>query len=144
TPYGADSSIEVQPVVPFKPKTTYAVVVTTELTDVDGVHVKPSPDFAQLLAGTNLSDDQTAWRAKLQPVISFVKDAFNINSDDLALVNLFTTQHTTDDLVAIQHRLSTGDLVPGAPCFANCPIQNFDTGIFPENTDQYRDLIGSF
>ena len=55
--------------MPLKPKTTYAVVVTTDLTDVDGKPVKPSPDFAQLLAGTNLSPEQAAWRAKLQPVI---------------------------------------------------------------------------
>ena len=109
-----------QPILPLKPKTTYALVVTTELTDVDGHHVKPSPDFAQLLAGTDLSPEQTAWRAKLQPVISFVKDAFKIDTDGLALVDVFTTEHTTDDLVAIQHRLSTGDLVPGAPVFENC------------------------
>lgn len=145
TAYGPDSSIEVQPIVPLKPKTTYAVVVTTELTDVDGDHVKPSPDFAQLLAGTNLSTDQAAWRAKLLPVISFMKTAFSIDIDGLALVDVFTTQHTTDDLVAIQHRINTGaDLVPGAPCFESCPLQNFDTGVFPENTDGYKSLIGSY
>jgi len=142
--YGPDSSIEVQPVVPFKPKTTYAVVVTTDLTDVNGSHVKPSGDFAQLLAGTNLTDDQAAWLAKLQPVIAFVNDAFGVDSSALALVDVFTTEHTTDDLMAIQQRLNTGaDLVPGAPCFANCAIPNFTTGIFPENTDGYKSLIGS-
>ena len=145
TAYGPDSSIEVQPVVPLKPKTTYAFVVTTELTDVGGEHVKPSPDFAQLLAGTNLTADQTAWRAKLQPVIAFMKSAFNVDTSGLALVDVFTTEHTTDDLEAIQHRLDTGtDLVPGAPCFQDCPIKNLTTGVYPENTQPYRDLIGSF
>ncbi len=141
--YGPDSSIEIQPIVPLKPKTTYAVVVTTDLTDVDGDHVKPSPDFAQLLAGTGLSADQAAWRAKLLPVITFMKSAFGVDTDGLALVDVFTTQHTTDDLEAIQHRLTTGDLVPGAPCFENCPIKNLETGIFPENTQGYKNLIGS-
>src|SRR5262249_3023902 len=93
TAYGPDSSIEVQPVVPFKPKTTYAVVITTELTDVAGEHVKASPDFAQLLAGTNLSPELTAWRARLQPVIDFMKTAFGVDTDGLALVNVFTTLH---------------------------------------------------
>ncbi len=145
TAYEPDSSIELQPILPLKPKTTYAVVVTSDVTDVDGNHVKPSPDFAKLLAGTDLSADQAAWRAKLLPVISFVNDAFKIESSSVALVDVFTTQHTTDDLEAIQHRLNTGaDLVPGSPCFANCALKNFETGIFPENTQEYRDLIGSF
>src|SRR5579862_7007811 len=145
TAYAPENSIELQPLMPLKPKTTYAVVATTDLTDVDGNHVKPSADFSQLLAGTNLTADQAAWSAKLQPVVSFVKDAFGIDSDSLALVDVFTTQHTTDDLLAIQHRINDGtDLIPGAPCFANCALKNFETGIFAENTQEYRDLIGSY
>jgi len=145
TAYEPDSSIEVQPILPLKPKTRYAVIVTTELTDGDGHHVKASPDFAQLLAGVDLTPDEAAWRATLAPVIGFVNQTFNIGTDELALVEVFTTEHTTDDLVSIQHRLSTGnDLVPGAPCFENCAINNFETGIFGENTQEYRDLIGEF
>ena len=144
TAYEPDASIELQPVVPLKPKTTYAVVVTTDITDVDGQPVKLSPDFAKLLAGTDLSPDQAAWRAKLLPVITFVNDAFSIDTTGLALVDIFTTQHTTDDLVAIQRRLSTGDLVPGSPVFENSPIKGLQTGIFPEGTQPFRDLIGSY
>ena len=73
-----------------------------------------------------------------------MNDTFQIDSDGLALVDIFTTESTTDDLVAIQHRLSTGDLVPGPPVFENSPIQGLDTGIFPEGTQEYRDLIGAY
>ena len=142
--YAPDASIEVYPVVPLKPKTTYALVVTTALTDVDGHHAKPSPDFVRLLAGTGLDPDLTAWRAHLQPVLTFVKSTYKIDTDGLALVEVFTTESTTDDLVTIQRRLTTGELVPGPPVFENAPLRNLETGIFPAGTQEYRDLIGTF
>jgi len=141
--YNPEHSIEVRPVRPLKPKTTYALVVTSALADADGNPIQPSADFAQLLAGTNLNPDLTAWRARLQPVIAFVNSAFGIAPNMLALVDLFTTQPTTDDLIAIQQRLTSGDLTPGLPVFVNPPLGNLDTGIFAEGTPQYTSLIGA-
>ncbi|HVM95977.1 MAG TPA: Ig-like domain-containing protein, partial [Candidatus Acidoferrales bacterium] len=142
TAYDPDNSIEIQPVVPFKPKTTYALILTTDITDGNGNHIMPSPDFTKLLAGTDLSPDLAAWRSKLQPVIDFAANNLDINQQALALVDLFTTLPTTDDLVAIEHRLATGNLVPGMPVFDQ-PLGNLQTGIFPEGSAGYADLIGA-
>ena len=146
TAYQPDLSIEVQPILPLKPKTTYAVVVTTDIVDIDGKRVQPSPDFARLLAGSDLTPALAAWRERLEPVIDHVRRTFGVGTARLALVDLFTTQSITDDLVAIQQRLTTGELVPGAPCFDNCVIRGsaVETGIFPEGTQRYREIIGSF
>ncbi|MBI3785997.1 MAG: Ig-like domain-containing protein, partial [Deltaproteobacteria bacterium] len=57
--YDPDNSIEVQPVIPLKPKTAYALIVTTDVTDANGKHIAPSPDFKRLLAGTDLSPELT-------------------------------------------------------------------------------------
>ncbi len=141
--YDPDSSIEVQPVLPLKPKTTYAVVVTTDLVDASGRRVRPAPDFAAVLAGTGLPPDAAAFRVRLQPVIDYVHGAFGIGSDGLALIDLFTTEPTTDDLVAIQQRLVRRELVPGAPVFENAPIRDLETGIFPAGTPQFQSLVGS-
>jgi hypothetical protein len=141
--YGPDTSIEVQPQLPLKPKTTYALVVTTALTDVNGYPIRPSPVFAQVLGGAGLTSDLAAWRSRLQPVIDYMQSAFGIGTDGIALIDLFTTAPTTDDLVAIQGRLAAGEVVPGPPVFQNSPIPNLDTGIFPEGTPQFANLIGS-
>ena len=144
--YGPDNAIEVQPVVPLKPKTTYAVVATTLLTDTTGRAVHPSADFAAVLSGQGLSPALTAFRAHVQPVIDYMQSAFGIGPDGLALVEVFTTVPTTDDLVAIQQRLindGPSGLVPGGPVFENSPIQNLETGIFPEGSPQFQSLVGS-
>jgi hypothetical protein len=141
--YGPEMSIEVQPRLPLKPKATYALVVSTALTDVTGNRVRPSPAFTQVLAGRDLSGDLAAWHTRLQPVIDYVEHAFGIGTESIALVNLFTTAPTTDDLVAIQRRLVTGELVPGPPVFQDSPITGLETGIFPEGTPEFTSLIGS-
>jgi hypothetical protein len=141
--YAPDVSIEIQPIVPLKPKTTYALLITTALTDVDGNGLRPAPDFTALLAGSGLTPEQTAWRARLQPVLDFADHTLGIGSESLALVDLFTTAPTTDDLVAIQQRLVSGDLVPGPPVFENSPIHGLTTGIFEEGTPEYQDLLGA-
>jgi hypothetical protein len=142
TAYDPDKSIEVQPVVPLKSKTTYAVVVTTQITDANGNHAAPSPDFGKLLAGTDLSPALTAWRSRLLPVLNYLHDEYDLGPDSLALVDVFTTVATTDDLVAIEHRLSSGELTPGLPVFDR-PLGNLETGIFAEGTPQFADLIGA-
>lgn len=140
--YDPDTTIEVQPLVPLRPKTTYALVLTTALTDADGNHIQPSPAFAAVLAGSASGGDLAAVHAQLQPVVEFVNTAFGIAEGALAVIDVFTTAATTDDLIAIQRRLAGGDLVPGPPVFQNAPI-SIPTGIFPENTPQFTDLVKS-
>ena len=141
--YDPDTTIEVQPVLPLKSKTAYALVVTTLLTDTSGRPVRPSPDFAAVLSGQGLNPAQAAFRARVQPVIDYMQSAFNIGPDGLALVDVFTTMPTTDDLIAIQQRLVNRDLVPGAPVFENSPIRGLETGIFPEGSPQFQSIVGA-
>src|SRR5262249_16342115 len=119
------------------------LIVTTTLADIDGNHVQPAPDFTALLAGTGLTSEQAAWRARLQPVLDFADQSLGLGRDALALVDIFTTEPTTDDLIAIQQRLVSGDRVPGPPVFENSPIHGLSTGIFAEGTSGFSDLIGS-
>src|SRR5262249_15618504 len=84
--HAPETSIEVQPLLPLNPKTTYALVVTTQLTDSAGNHIRPSPTFAALLAGDGLSPDLAALRARLQPVVDFMQSAFAIKPEGLALI----------------------------------------------------------
>jgi Big-like domain-containing protein len=141
--YAPDLSIEIQPRVPLKPKTTYALLITTALTDVDGNAVRPAPEFSALLAGSGLSVEQAAWRARLQPLLDFADHTLGIRGESVVLADLFTTTATTDDLITIQQRLVSGDLVPGPPVFENSPIHGLTTGIFAEGTPQYQDLLGA-
>ena len=101
-----------------------------------------SPDFTKLLAGTDLSPELAAWRTRLQPVIDFAKNGLEIKPQALALAEVFTTLPTTDDLVAIEHRLASGDLAPGLPVFDK-PLGNLQTGIFAEGSAGYADLVGA-
>lgn len=139
--YDPENAIEVHPVVPLKPKTRYALVLTTAIVDHNGNHAKPSADFAKLVAGEGLSSEMTTWRQTLAPVFSYVNSAYDISAEDLVVVEVFTTQSTTDDLVAIKNRLVSGELVPGMPVFDK-PLGDLQTGIFAEGSPQFADLIG--
>jgi hypothetical protein len=136
--YEPDSSIEVQPVPPLQPQTTYALVVTTALTDPYGNAVHPSADFVALLAGAR--PELLPLRTRLDPLIEHLGN-HGIGIDSLALIELFTTQAIPDDLLAIRDRLDSGALVPGPPVFDNAPIPGLTTGIFAEGTAPYADLV---
>lgn len=138
--YAADNSVEVQPLLPLHPQTTYAVVVTTALQDTHGNPMQPSADFTALLGGARA--DLQPVRARLEPVISHL-GAQGVGTDKLALIELFTTQAITDDLLAIRDRLDAGGLVPGPPVFADSPIPGLTTGIFPEGSAQFQSLVGA-
>jgi predicted esterase len=138
-----DSSLEVQPVLPLKPNTRYALVLTTALVDHAGIPIHPSVDFAAVLAGSALSAELAAWRTQLQPVLAFLNAELGIATDSLALVDVFTTEPIVDDLVAIDGRLNRNELVPGRPSFDNSPIPGLQTGIFQEGTVQFQSVVGS-
>ena len=140
--YDPENTIEVQPIVPLRPKTTYALVVTTVLADLNGTRIQPSADFVAVLAGgAGLSAELQGWHERLQPVVDFVSGTYSIGVPDLALITVFTTGPTTDDLETIQQRLIRGDLVPGGPLFQNSPIAGLETGIFAEGTPQFDGLV---
>jgi len=138
--YQPDSSIEVQPLRPLQPRTTYAIVVTTALQDTHGNAMQPSADFTALLEDT--APELQPLRTRLEPLIAYL-DNHGIGKDSLALLDLFTTQATTDDLLAIRDRLDSAGLVPGTPVFSNAPVPGLTSGIFPEGSAQFKTLVGT-
>lgn len=140
--YAPDMVLEVYPVVPLEPQTTYAVVVTDELMDAEGFRVQASEDFRRLVNGSDLDSSAAAWRERLVPVWEFLEGSFGLRRERLVLADLFTTQSTVSDLVAIRQRLDAGALSPGLPVLDR-PLGDLQTGIFPEGSDGYANLIGS-
>ena len=138
--YPPDNSIEVQPLLPLKPRTTYAVVVTTALQDIHGHPMQPSADFTALI-GDPPADLQPL-RTRLEPVIAELASR-GVGTDQLALIELFTTQATTDDLLAIRDLLDLGTFPPALPRFDDTSLPGLTTGIFAEGTAPFEDLVKS-
>ena len=63
--------------------------------------------------------------------------------DDIAMIDVFTTQPTTDDLIAIRDLFDDGVLPYADPVLENSPVPNLETGIFEEGTPQFEALVGS-
>ena len=55
----------------------------------------------------------SAWSASLVPALDHLRDELGVSVDEIALIDTFTTQPTTDDLVAIVERLTSGALPRG-------------------------------
>lgn len=140
--YAPDMALEIAPVVPLDPKTTYALVVTDDLVDVNGFRVQPSDDFRRLVAGENLDEAAREWRQRLVGVWEFLEQRFGLRRERLLLTELFTTQSTVDDLVQIRQRLDAGQFGPALPVLDR-PLGDLRTGIFPEGSDEYASLVGS-
>lgn len=133
--------IEIQPRVPLDAKSRYVYVVTTEARDADGNPVRRDPDLTAALEGDvpALAD----WRASLLPVLEHLRDEQGVSLDEIALIDTFTTQPTTDDLAAIVEQLTDGTLEPAEPVFEDSPIADLVTGIFPEGSPEFTQYVGA-
>ena len=90
---------------PLKPKTTYACVVRRAVSG-GGQPLEPSADWVAVRDGTSANADADGI---FDPVLATLA-AHGVAATDVAGMTVFTTQSTTDDLVAIR------DLVlPGLP-----------------------------
>lgn len=136
-----DDALEIYPVKPLLPKTTYVYAVTREVRDAAGIlPVGPSPDLAPALAGDIPS--LAAWKSQLECALPLLQEK-GIGIEDIAAIDVFTTQATTDDLLAIKDLFAGGTLQPAAPVFENSPIAGLHTGIFAEGTPEFTDLVGA-
>ncbi len=140
--YDPDRALEIYPVVPLRPKTPYALVVTDDLVDSRGYHVQPSEDFVRLREGIGLDAAAQAWRDRLLPIWDYVERRLEIRRSEIVLTELFTTQPTWDDLVAIRQRLDAGALPEALPVLDR-PLGDLRTGIFPEGTPEFESLVGA-
>ena len=85
----------------------------------------------------------TAWRASLQAALTLLEEEHGVACDDIAMMDVFVTQPTTDDLVAIRNLFDTGTLEYADPAIEDSPVPNLETGIFEEGTPQFEALVGS-
>ncbi len=83
----------VQPVVPLRPRTTYAVIVTRRLLDEGGQPVGSPYPFVN-------HEGQTE---ALQPLLEVMPEGLTL--DDIAFTYTFTTQTTTAEIVAVRDGL---------------------------------------
>ncbi len=72
--------------------TTYALVLTDRIRDLDGAPIRRARDFATLL-GEGGSARMTAARAAYQPLVTWLNA--NGGADDVVSAAVFTTQHAT-------------------------------------------------
>lgn len=140
--YDTDRALEIYPVVPLAPKTPYALIVTDDLVDANGYRVRPAPDFVRLRDAVGLEAEEEAWREKLVPIWEYVERAYQIRPDRIVVSELFTTQPTFDDLVAIREQLDSGSLPESLPVLDR-PLGDLRTGIFLEGSPEYAALVGS-
>lgn len=140
--YDPDRAVEIYPVVPLKPRTRYALVVTDDLVDSAGYLVRASEDFVRLRDGTGLDGDAESWRQQLLPIWEYVERNYQIRRERIVVTELFTTQPTFDDLVDIRERLDSGSLPEALPVLDR-PLADLRTGIFPEGTPEYTALVGA-
>ena len=140
-----DYAIEIQPTAPLKPKTRFVYTVTRGAArDSSGHSLVPSAELNAALHGNGPGETATTtWRATLSPVLSALNQRFGTSIDDIAAIDFFTTQPTTDDLVAIKDLFANGTLPPADPVLDHSVIPGVNVGIFPEGTPEFTSLIGS-
>jgi hypothetical protein len=130
--------IEIQPRLPLDAKARYVYIVTTAVRDADGHPIRRDPDLTAALHGDVPS--LAAWRDSLEPVRQHLSD---ITLDDIAMIDTFTTQPTTDDLVSIVGQFTSGKLPAAQPNFDDTSIPGLVTGIFAEGTPGFTQYVGS-
>jgi predicted esterase len=138
----ADHAIEIYPIHPLDPKTRYAYVITTAVHDAAGHPVQPSPDLAAALAagGSGAGRPDDSFAALIAPVLSHLEGTLGVSRDEIALIDVFTTQPTTDDLIAIKDLFVNGRLPTDDPTFSGT-LSGRELGVFPEGTPQFDALV---
>lgn len=139
-----DYAIEIGPMIPLAPKTDYVYVVTNDVIDADGNRLRATPLLTDLLCnGVGAADPMAAWRASLQPALTMLEEDYRVGCDDIAMIDVFVTQPTTDDLVAIRNLFDDQVLPYADPVLENSPVPNLVTGVFEEGTPEFEQLVGS-
>ncbi len=138
-----DYAIEIEPSIPLAAKTEYVYAVTNDVRDTDGNRLRATPVLTDLLCN-GAGDDQalSAWLAALGPALAELEDK-GVGCDDIAVIDYFVTQPTTDTLIAIRNLFDEGMLPYADPVFENSPVPNLVTGIFEEGTPEFEALVGS-
>jgi len=88
-----------QPAYPLRPKTSYALALTRNLTDAQGSCVAPSAATRSLLAGAEPERFGRLGELAPRAVELLAGQGFITDAGDISGLTVFTTQSTTDELV---------------------------------------------
>jgi len=133
--------IEIQPIRPLAERARYVYVVTTEVHDADGNRVRSDPDLHAALRGD--VPELAEWRTTLTPLLDHLRNDLDITLDEIAAIEVFTTQPITDDLTSIVELFTSGTLPAAQPKFSGSPIPDLITGIFPEGSPEFTRWVGA-
>lgn len=136
-----DFALEIYPVLPLLPKTTYVYVVTRDVLDADGKNISPAAEFTQALAGE--IEALAEWRQELDCALDRLADEAGLELEHIAVADVFTTQATTDELLAIKDLFVNGMLPAAEPAFDDSPLTQIATGIFDEGTPEFQAVVGT-
>lgn len=121
----AQTKLVVMPLKPLKPKTSYLVVVTNDLTDADNLAAQPSQTYAYLKKTTALVDGAgqsvtpglpTSFAAKLEPLRQLTQaqlayaEGAGVSRDKVVMSWSFSTQSIGDVLDKTLNNVSNNSL----------------------------------
>lgn len=136
----------IEPAFPLRPKTTYALVLTTRLTDRSGHCVAPSEPTKRLLSGKNpqefgLLGEQVPLALQVLSEEGFIQDVSEVSG-----ITVFTTQSIDEEILAAtaevllnQPEIVTNSIqiTPGSDGVAAVVVGKFAA-------PQYQDADGTF
>lgn len=103
------------PTVPLNPSSDYLVVLTSDITDVDGNALEASLLYDVLKADQSLTDESLEQlRVATRTHLAAVEGFSGIDASDVALSWVFRTQSTREVLQAASDQTSAGTLMLGA------------------------------
>ena len=98
-----NTTVLVRPMVPLRPATRHALIITNALTDSSGACIAPSAGLKKLLEGRTDGDERADWHvARLRTAAKAAK----VEPKDVAAILAFTTQSTVDDSVAAAEHIA--------------------------------------
>lgn len=97
------SQLVMVPTVPLKPATSYMVVLTDDIMDVDGTNMRSSLTYRLLKGDTVLaSSSAEALRAAVGTHINLLSGTLGVDTDKVVLSWVFTTQSTREVLQSVK------------------------------------------
>ncbi len=121
----SDTAINVVPLKPLKPASSYAVITTTQISDSDGQTVMPSTTYELLKQDINSAPLVTPDQLLLQGLVNNYENALaaahSVDKESITYTGVFTTQSVTDVVGTLSQLMVSPDPAHAIfqPDFAN-------------------------
>lgn len=128
-PGNTRTTLVLEPLVPLRPTTHYALAVTHAVTDASGGCILPSPTMAALLAGETAEPELSRVADAVgEAVTALISGGVVASADELVGVVTFTTQHTFSESAEIATQIqdaASPAWTSTAPCDDGDPTTPF-------------------